>query len=171
MKTTIRMVILLAISAWMASGLVAVAEGLPEAKPAAVGLSSERLARITEMLRTNIARSEIPGAVLMRFRIGVHVGDVMVVGENLLGDGVNIAARLEGGDDEHRATALHDNRMSDRQGMGFRRPLRLVLPDDDEISITRRSANPLDYVAACFKPGCVTSAFAEGRRCGASIER
>jgi TolB-like protein/Flp pilus assembly protein TadD len=32
----------------------------------------------------------------MQFRIGVHVGDVMVDGENLLGDGVNIAARLEG---------------------------------------------------------------------------
>ncbi len=31
-----------------------------------------------------------------QFRIGVHVGDVMVDGENLLGDGVNIAARLEG---------------------------------------------------------------------------
>jgi class 3 adenylate cyclase len=31
----------------------------------------------------------------MRFRIGVHVGDVMVDGANLLGDGVNIAARLE----------------------------------------------------------------------------
>ena len=31
----------------------------------------------------------------MQFRVGVHVGDVMVDGENLLGDGVNIAARLE----------------------------------------------------------------------------
>jgi adenylate cyclase len=31
----------------------------------------------------------------MEFRIGVHVGDVMVDGNNLLGDGVNIAARLE----------------------------------------------------------------------------
>jgi adenylate cyclase len=31
----------------------------------------------------------------MRLRIGVHVGDVMVDGDNLLGDGVNIAARLE----------------------------------------------------------------------------
>jgi adenylate cyclase len=31
----------------------------------------------------------------MQFRIGVHVGDVMVDGENLLGEGVNIAARLE----------------------------------------------------------------------------
>ncbi len=32
----------------------------------------------------------------MQFRIGVHVGDVIVDGSNLLGDGVNIAARLEG---------------------------------------------------------------------------
>ena len=31
----------------------------------------------------------------MQFRVGVHVGDVMVDGNNLLGDGVNIAARLE----------------------------------------------------------------------------
>jgi adenylate cyclase len=31
----------------------------------------------------------------MQFRIGVHVGDIMVDGENLLGDAVNIAARLE----------------------------------------------------------------------------
>ena len=31
----------------------------------------------------------------MRLRIGVHVGDVLVQGENLFGDGVNIAARLE----------------------------------------------------------------------------
>src|SRR5215831_18835208 len=32
----------------------------------------------------------------MRFRIGVHLGDVIVEGANLFGDGVNIAARLEG---------------------------------------------------------------------------
>jgi adenylate cyclase len=32
----------------------------------------------------------------MTFRIGVNLGDVIVDGENLLGDGVNVAARLEG---------------------------------------------------------------------------
>ncbi len=31
----------------------------------------------------------------MRLRIGVNLGDVIVEGDNLLGDGVNIAARLE----------------------------------------------------------------------------
>ncbi|MET0531018.1 MAG: adenylate/guanylate cyclase domain-containing protein [Microvirga sp.] len=31
----------------------------------------------------------------LRFRIGIHVGDVMVRGADLLGDGVNVAARLQ----------------------------------------------------------------------------
>src|SRR5207253_10391938 len=36
-----------------------------------------------------------PASEQMRFRIGVHLGDVIVDGTNLFGDGVNIAARLE----------------------------------------------------------------------------
>jgi adenylate cyclase len=32
----------------------------------------------------------------LRFRIGINLGDVMVRGSDLLGDGVNVAARLEG---------------------------------------------------------------------------
>src|SRR5215813_2429853 len=32
----------------------------------------------------------------MEWRIGVHLGDVLVEGDDILGDGVNIAARLEG---------------------------------------------------------------------------
>ncbi len=31
----------------------------------------------------------------MRFRIGINLGDVIVEGDDLLGDGVNVAARLE----------------------------------------------------------------------------
>ena len=37
----------------------------------------------------------IPAAEQMWFRIGIHVGDIMVQGDNLFGDAVNIAARLE----------------------------------------------------------------------------
>jgi len=32
----------------------------------------------------------------MEWRIGVHLGDVLIEGEDILGDGVNLAARLEG---------------------------------------------------------------------------
>src|SRR5262249_4016906 len=39
--------------------------------------------------------SNRPAGEQMRFRIGIHVGDIIVQGDNLFGDGVNIAARLE----------------------------------------------------------------------------
>ncbi|MGF9764415.1 tetratricopeptide repeat protein [Microvirga sp. 0TCS3.31] len=42
------------------------------------------------------AGHDTPEEHRLQFRIGVHVGDVMVRGSDLLGDGVNIAARLEG---------------------------------------------------------------------------
>jgi TolB-like protein len=38
---------------------------------------------------------DLPEEPTLRFRIGVHVGDVMVRNGDLLGDGVNIAARLQ----------------------------------------------------------------------------
>ena len=55
---------------WLALAALAHADGLPIAKPEEVGLSSERLGKITEMLRANIAKSEIPGAVLLIARQG-----------------------------------------------------------------------------------------------------
>jgi adenylate cyclase len=36
-----------------------------------------------------------PGDRRMEWRIGIHLGDVLVEGDDILGDGVNIAARLE----------------------------------------------------------------------------
>jgi adenylate cyclase len=39
--------------------------------------------------------AELPPSRQMRFRIGINLGDVIVEGERLYGDGVNIAARLE----------------------------------------------------------------------------
>jgi len=42
------------------------------------------------------SNADLPKDRLMRFRIGVNLGDVIVEGDDLLGDGVNVAARLEG---------------------------------------------------------------------------
>jgi adenylate cyclase len=40
--------------------------------------------------------ADLPSERRMEFRIGVNLGDVMVDCDNLLGDGVNVAARLQG---------------------------------------------------------------------------
>ncbi len=49
-----------------------------------------------EIQRVVATRNDpLPGDRRMEFRIGVHLGDVMLEGERIYGDGVNIAARLE----------------------------------------------------------------------------
>src|SRR5215510_13045446 len=45
-----------------------------------------------ELKGRNVA---LPAQRRMEFRIGINLGDVVVEGERLYGDGVNIAARLE----------------------------------------------------------------------------
>src|SRR5438093_3643827 len=42
-----------------------------------------------------VRNAELPDQRKMEFRIGINLGDVVVEGERLYGDGVNIAARLE----------------------------------------------------------------------------
>jgi Adenylate and Guanylate cyclase catalytic domain len=57
----------------------------------------------------------------MRFRIGVNVGDVMVKDEDIFGDGVNVAARLEGlvkGGEICVSRGVHDH-LCHRDGMAF----------------------------------------------------
>jgi adenylate cyclase len=50
-----------------------------------------------EIQRALEARNaELPPNRRMEFRIGINIGDVIVEGEKIYGDGVNIAARLEG---------------------------------------------------------------------------
>ncbi|MCZ6713489.1 MAG: adenylate/guanylate cyclase domain-containing protein [Deltaproteobacteria bacterium] len=50
-----------------------------------------------EIQRVIQARNaDLPAERRMEFRIGVHMGDVSVEGDRIYGDGVNIAARLEG---------------------------------------------------------------------------
>ncbi|MFQ5945998.1 MAG: adenylate/guanylate cyclase domain-containing protein, partial [Anaerolineae bacterium] len=50
-----------------------------------------------EIQRVLTARNaDVPADRRVEFRIGVHLGDVLVEGERIYGEGVNIAARLEG---------------------------------------------------------------------------
>ncbi len=44
----------------------------------------------------NTRNAELPEVRKMEFRIGINLGDVIVEGERIYGDGVNIAARVEG---------------------------------------------------------------------------
>src|SRR6202011_872932 len=55
--------------------------------------------------------AQVPQNVRIEFRIGIHVGDIIIDDNDIFGDGVNIAARLEGiaepggvciSDDAHR---------------------------------------------------------------------
>ena len=43
------------------------------------------------------ANGDQPADTALVFRIGLHLGDLIVDGDDLYGDGVNVAARLEGG--------------------------------------------------------------------------
>jgi adenylate cyclase len=43
-----------------------------------------------------VRNAELPAHRRMEFRIGINLGDVMVEGEQIYGDGVNVAARLQG---------------------------------------------------------------------------
>jgi adenylate cyclase len=40
--------------------------------------------------------ADLPEDRQMRFRIGINLGDVLIEGDDIPGDGVNVAARLEG---------------------------------------------------------------------------
>ena len=65
---------------------------------------------------------DTPEARRIVYRIGVHLGDVLIGGDDILGDGVNIAARLEsicepGGVSISRA--VYDQ-ISGKLALGFR---------------------------------------------------
>src|SRR5712692_8840890 len=48
-----------------------------------------------ECQRAIAARNGQAGNKTLQFRIGINIGDVIVEGDNLYGDGINVAARLE----------------------------------------------------------------------------
>jgi adenylate cyclase len=48
-------------------------------------------------IQTGVTEREaaVPGARRIAFRIGINIGDIIVENGDILGDGVNVAARLE----------------------------------------------------------------------------
>ena len=69
----------------MGDGAIAEFGSVVDAVTCAVGLQKQ----VAEQ------QAEVPPERRIVFRIGVNLGDVVVEGDDLLGDGVNIAARLE----------------------------------------------------------------------------
>ena len=57
----------------------------------------------------NTLNEPLPESQRMEFRIGVNLGDVMVEGPQIYGDGVNVAARLEGLADAGGLYDVHGN--------------------------------------------------------------
>jgi len=55
---------------WILTASLVFAQGLPTASPEAVGLSSARLARVTELVKAEIAKGRYPGAVALVARRG-----------------------------------------------------------------------------------------------------
>jgi TolB-like protein/class 3 adenylate cyclase len=82
--------------------------------------------------------ASVPQDVRIEFRIGIHIGDIIIDGDDIFGDGVNIAARVEnecepGGvylsDDAFRQvrgkTALVFDDLGERQLKNIDRPVRV----------------------------------------------
>ena len=112
----------------------------------------------------------------LQFRIGIHLGDVAVRGGDLLGDGVNIAARLEGlaepggvclSEAVHafvrKALPSAYTDLGEQQVKGFDEPVRAfrVAP---RIRLTTRRTEPIRQQAARYALPwrCCPSTYSEG---------
>lgn len=97
----------------------------------------------------------------LRFRIGINLGDVVVEGDNLMGDGVNVAARLEalshpGGICISEAVyAQARDRLSlefvdlgEHRVKNITRPVhayRVPLPSEEQVTSPFRGLNPFEF--------------------------
>ena len=60
-----RIVTITALFIWVFAASLAWAQALPTATPEGVGLSSQKLARVTEVVKAEIAKGRYPGAVAL----------------------------------------------------------------------------------------------------------
>jgi hypothetical protein len=118
---------------------------------------------IQDALKTR--NDTLPEERRMHFRIGVNLGDVMVKGDDLLGDGVNVAARLEGIAEPGKiyiASSVYDQ-IAGKLDLGFvdlgeqtlkniDRPIRAYRVDRDSRRVTvakrKSGAKPALWIAA-----------------------
>ena len=118
---------------------------------------------IQDALKTR--NDSLPEERRMQFRIGVNLGDVMVKGDDLLGDGVNVAARLEsiaepGG--IYVASSVYDQ-IAGKLDLGFSdlgeqslknidRPVRAYRVDRDKRATPpparKKKSSPMPWIAA-----------------------
>ena len=105
--------------------------------------------------------AELSEASRLRFRIGINLGDVVVEGDNLMGDGVNVAARLEalshpGGICISEAVyAQARDRLSlefvdlgEHRVKNIARPVhayRVPLPSEEQVTSPFRGLNPFEF--------------------------
>ncbi|MGZ3283328.1 MAG: adenylate/guanylate cyclase domain-containing protein [Xanthobacteraceae bacterium] len=110
----------------------------------------------------------------IEFRIGIHIGDIIFDDNDIFGDGVNIAARLEGisepggvciSDDAQRQirakvdVAFHD--MGPQTLKNIAEPMRAwsARPDGDGPSPANRSTSPIQSLALPDKPSIAVLPF------------
>jgi adenylate cyclase len=92
----------------------------------------------------------------IEFRVGINMGDVVIEGDDIHGDGVNVAARLEGlakpggicvsgnvYEEVRDRTDLRFEDMGEREVKNINRPLRVWRWVDDSPAVTKKAGEPL----------------------------
>jgi adenylate cyclase len=98
--------------------------------------------------------SDVPADHRIEFRVGINLGDIIIDGDDIYGDGVNVAARLEGLAEANGicvSRVVHDQ-VRDKLGLGFEdlgerqlkniaRPVRVFRIATPDIGLPTQSAN------------------------------
>jgi adenylate cyclase len=102
---------------------------------------------------------DLPAEQKMEFRMGINVGDVMVEGEQIYGDGVNVAARLQGladvgglfisgtvYDQVKNKLVLHYEDLGEQEVKNIAEPVRVWRVRLDEAAATGEAGSPKSEV-------------------------